>query len=279
VWLGAMKIMITQVYRPRGVTLQGVGFAPNGTHIQQFADFDGDAIVTDPGLPSTEFDHWGGINSLRLSKQGGWTPGTKTGNGINITRPAGENLHNHDLLIRDFPNSGLCYSQGGTPAFGIHDIHGFNNGDYLISVPKPSNRQMQVLKIWNVSADNNGKGVIYLSRFGNRSENIALSNIKAESTSTGKHPCIVHLDWINNIGVKIDQIGGFTNATTQNSGLLEAIVKLTGSFQGARLYYNGYIPGYPYAIKDTTTSAAPVPQPERGETISYQTSGVVIERW
>ena len=70
-WLGPMHVMFTQVYRPRGVTLRGVGIAPGSTWLEQFSDFDGSAITSDPNLPTTEWDHWGGIEHLRLSKKGG----------------------------------------------------------------------------------------------------------------------------------------------------------------------------------------------------------------
>jgi hypothetical protein len=273
-WLPKGKYIASTFYLPYGVRFWGVGVAPNATVIEQPADYDGDLITSDPSLSTNAWEHWGEIAYMRIQKQ---TGGLATvGNGIHFNTGIGENMKCHDLLIRDFPQSGLKFAQGGTPVW-IHDIHGFDNGAYLIDLSKPGNRRMQITSIQRISGDNNKLGTIYISTVGDKSEDIYIEHVKCEASKAGRQLCVVHLDKVNNLGVHVKHIGGFTTSAAVPT--LEGIVKLTGSFQGSRLYYQGHIPGYPYAVRDYTTSAAPLLQPERGETISYQTSGVVIERW
>jgi hypothetical protein len=268
------KYRISQISLPRGVELRGVGIAPNATVFEQIASFSGSAIVNDPSIPTSEWQHWGGVKHLRLTKEAGWDPLTVTGHGIYMDRMIGEDFMMEHLLISGFPQSGIRCAQGGTPAW-IKHIHVFGNGEYGIDMYKPGNRVLQNCHLDHISADNNKLAVIRIGGMGDKSENVHISHVKAESFIPGNQTDIILLDGINNIGVTVEHVGGNTSADSRNppAGVkkLNAIVSIVRGTGGRVHMHNTYIGGYPYALyrNHAGTYWINMADAERGQSVVY----------
>jgi hypothetical protein len=257
VWLGNVHVMVTAFSLPRGVELRGVGIMPGSTWLEQFADYDGSMILHDPTLPTNEWQHWGGVSHMRLSKQAGWTPGTKTGHGIFMDVPVGENFICHDLIINGFPEAGLRYAQGGTPVW-IHDIHGSKNGTYLVDTYMAPGRRLQNCEISHVSADNNTLGAIRIGRTGHWSESTHIHHVKAEAFLANTHPCVIDIDQVAYNSIRIEQVGGQVGSAAMAG--LDAIIKVRNGFGGGRLHWKDvYIGGYPNLFRNTVGAGFTIP--------------------
>jgi hypothetical protein len=252
-WLRAGVYWVTQLSIPRGCYFRGSGMGgvvnTKGTVLAQFKDFDGSLIVNAP-LPTTEWQHWGGVEFMHLYKEPG---GTATqGHGIDMSNPVGEDFRPYRLMIENFPQSGIRYRRGGTPVW-LNDLHIFRCGEYAIDLEKSGGDRLHCCSIERISGDDNGLGMIHLKTVGDLSEQVSIKHIKAEAHQAGKHPYLFVFEDISQIFIDIEHIGGVVSAAATPT--CDALVRIAGNFTGTVDITKAWITGYKSMLRDHRTNA------------------------
>lgn len=206
------RFVAANVKFPRGILFEGEGSGTTayaGTEIIQKTGSNQDIFLSDTtDCPdATEYMHWTQFRHLRLK---GDTGGT-TGYGIKVTCRIGELFKIEDVFARDFPQSGFLFSGGGT-TITLEDISGGGNAQYLIDMDvAPGYSPWQRVTLSRISGDNNGTALINLQDYGNAIEGIHLTDIKGETSQTGKQQTLVRIANLNGIPVYAENLSVYVH--------------------------------------------------------------------
>ena len=261
-WLPAGLYRATTLTMPRGLYVRGAGIggtvSHKGTVFVQPQGVNASLIKNAP-LPASEWQHWGGLESVQLYKEPVVSGGVADtiGHGIELDARVGEDWRPYRMMIANFPEDGIRYRKGGTPVW-LTDLHIFRCGGFAINLEKGGGDRAHCTTIERISGDSNGKGLIKLKTFGDLSENVSIKHLKAEALALGKHPCVIELEDCYQIGVDIEHVGGLVNAAANPTA--DALVHLRGNFTGRVHLRNAYIPGYKSALRDFSAEASAAEQ-------------------
>jgi hypothetical protein len=147
----------------------------------------------------------------------------------------------------------------------------------MVDLLKPGSRRLQNCHVDHISSDSCGIAVVRVGGLGDRSENMHISHIKGESFIAGKQSCIIHLDSVQNVRVRIHEVSGAVGGVSIPH--MDAIVKITTAWAGGRVELNGYIPNIPYAVHKYVGGVATIPMSalERGQTLVYPSEAYAVE--
>ena len=266
-------IHFSQLKIKRNACLKGVGAGsatpPHiGTLLVHLGGF-GDAIVSDPNLPTNEYMHWGCLEGFTLITNGGET-------GIKFNHAVGEHYRINNVTITKF-QTGLWFAKGGSPAF-IEDVNVSGNLSYGIRLePNPGVfARYRGFKFKNISCDSNGVACVYMEKAGTTdSEHIDIDGIKAETTKAGMQQCVVMLKNQHYAGVTIHGVNAM--ALGEGIGPNPSIVCVYGPWNGTASLSGVGWQGYAYALdRPETNERYPVSVLRGGRGFRYSSNGTSV---
>lgn len=248
IWFDPGIYKVTQLRLPIGVSIWGSGIASpphTGTVFFQPNGVDKSLFINDPGqLGPTDYMHWNQFRNFAMRKE---EPVIDTiGSGFDLSCRIGEGFDLSHIMAVGFPESGIKLRNGGEPAWGVHDIHCFRNGQYGIDCNKGGGDAWFPLHLDKISGDNNGKALIRVGTVGNAHETIHLSHIKSESSDPGKQLDIIELFNVFAVNVTIEHLSGFgIQGVTGNN-----VIHLTGSSNARVMGKSVYASNFNRLIRD-----------------------------
>lgn len=183
--------------------LHYVGAGPNITRVQQPDGVNASLITVASNKTALSFLNHCSVRNMRLVKKAPYTD--TLGSAIEINCRVGELCHFRDLLITDWPESGLKLNHTGQPVV-IRDVHAFGCKEYGLDLRRSAGDVTHMMILDGMSGDNHGKGLIRLKGGGSYLETVRIVNVKAECIVAGTMPCVLEIDGVNNMTVQLENL-------------------------------------------------------------------------